>query len=536
MQQMMMLLHLEMDLRQQTLTSYQAARQSGPPLHHLDEVVALNEQLNEVGTILSSLLHTPLRTAAEGGGGGRAEAEEAGARLLRRSRVSVTPAPPRSPLPPQPSVFRLDDAPPHGHVTGGNVADDGDDDDVEAGSESDGSSVTSVGSVLRRDILGQGNVRRNERRSETEQSTGVQGSGVGVGRAGGMDRVGTRDSVETPRTTTSQMPATPSASAGPDSTPGRGSSSGLIPGQGQSGGQTASTETVTDLALSQRNSGNYVSTSSTVTLPRLTSARNSTSTLTSTPHPITSTSAASTAARPSGSSAYQRTLNSFPSSQPRQRQTNQAAGETGVTSDATARPTTSGSRRPPDHSPDDHTQGRMMTSSMSSRLSLPNSIVRQSTTASPRVTQGQRSTNNNSRIKHPQTQSRSTVTSRSTAATSRSTAQASTGGQQTTSESRTARRQSTSNQSQTTSTPRNYDTRPRGAVRQSNDVSRRNSQVTDTSPARGSTNSVPRRGSYQAQRMTSQPVANQGGGLVRARRRSEIQRQLLMRPREGEDG
>ena len=66
--QMMLLLHLEMQLRQQALVSYSQAQDSDTRLRRLDEVLALNEQLNEVGTILSALLSTPMasRNAAAG--------------------------------------------------------------------------------------------------------------------------------------------------------------------------------------------------------------------------------------------------------------------------------------------------------------------------------------------------------------------------------------------------------------------------------------------------------------------------------------
>ncbi|ELU03701.1 hypothetical protein CAPTEDRAFT_217937 [Capitella teleta] len=58
--QMMTLLHLEMQLRQQALNSYQEAQDPMRRIQRLDEVLALNEQLNEVGGILSGLLTTPL--------------------------------------------------------------------------------------------------------------------------------------------------------------------------------------------------------------------------------------------------------------------------------------------------------------------------------------------------------------------------------------------------------------------------------------------------------------------------------------------
>lgn len=58
--QMMMLLHLEMQLRQQALVSYSHATDPDTRLARLDEVLALNEQLNEVGGILSALLSNPI--------------------------------------------------------------------------------------------------------------------------------------------------------------------------------------------------------------------------------------------------------------------------------------------------------------------------------------------------------------------------------------------------------------------------------------------------------------------------------------------
>ncbi len=58
--QMMLLLHLEMQLRQQALVTYSQARDPGTRIQRLDEVLALNEQLNEVGGILSSLLDIPV--------------------------------------------------------------------------------------------------------------------------------------------------------------------------------------------------------------------------------------------------------------------------------------------------------------------------------------------------------------------------------------------------------------------------------------------------------------------------------------------
>jgi len=68
--QMMLLMHLEMQLRQQALTSYQEAQDPTMRLQRLDDVMALNEQLNEVGGILSTLLSTPLVTTQQHGAAG----------------------------------------------------------------------------------------------------------------------------------------------------------------------------------------------------------------------------------------------------------------------------------------------------------------------------------------------------------------------------------------------------------------------------------------------------------------------------------
>jgi len=62
--QMMLLMHLEMQLRQQALISYQEARDPAQRMQRLDDVMALNEQLNEVGSILGILLNTPLDRVA----------------------------------------------------------------------------------------------------------------------------------------------------------------------------------------------------------------------------------------------------------------------------------------------------------------------------------------------------------------------------------------------------------------------------------------------------------------------------------------
>ena len=65
--QMMMLLHLEMQLRQQALVSYSHATDPETRLARLDEVLALNEQLNEVGGILSALLSNPINRESNRG-------------------------------------------------------------------------------------------------------------------------------------------------------------------------------------------------------------------------------------------------------------------------------------------------------------------------------------------------------------------------------------------------------------------------------------------------------------------------------------
>ena len=72
--QMMVLLHLEMQLRQQALLSFANASNPSSRLSRLDEVLALNEQLNEVGGILAGLLGEPLNRNRESvrGSGSRA--------------------------------------------------------------------------------------------------------------------------------------------------------------------------------------------------------------------------------------------------------------------------------------------------------------------------------------------------------------------------------------------------------------------------------------------------------------------------------
>ena len=62
--QMMTLMHLEMQLRQQALVSYQEAQDPSQRMQRLDDVMALNEQLSEVGSILSMLLNAPLDRGA----------------------------------------------------------------------------------------------------------------------------------------------------------------------------------------------------------------------------------------------------------------------------------------------------------------------------------------------------------------------------------------------------------------------------------------------------------------------------------------
>jgi len=58
--QMMLLMHLEMQLRRQALVSYQEAHDPAERMRQLDDVMALNEQLNELGSILGMLLNAPL--------------------------------------------------------------------------------------------------------------------------------------------------------------------------------------------------------------------------------------------------------------------------------------------------------------------------------------------------------------------------------------------------------------------------------------------------------------------------------------------
>ena len=58
--QMMTLLDLEIQLREQSFISYQSAMEPMARVQRMDEVLALNEQLNEIGTILSALLTTPM--------------------------------------------------------------------------------------------------------------------------------------------------------------------------------------------------------------------------------------------------------------------------------------------------------------------------------------------------------------------------------------------------------------------------------------------------------------------------------------------
>ena len=86
--QMMLLMHLEMQLRQQAFTSYQAAHDPRQRLQRLDDVLALNEQLNEVGSILSAMLSVPVvrRPGTTTPGTGRESALGPPSRLLRRSQ------------------------------------------------------------------------------------------------------------------------------------------------------------------------------------------------------------------------------------------------------------------------------------------------------------------------------------------------------------------------------------------------------------------------------------------------------------------
>ena len=57
---MVFLLQLEMQLRQRSMVSMSMAQNASNRLARLDEVLALNEQLNEVGTILTSMMSEPL--------------------------------------------------------------------------------------------------------------------------------------------------------------------------------------------------------------------------------------------------------------------------------------------------------------------------------------------------------------------------------------------------------------------------------------------------------------------------------------------
>ena len=85
--QMMMLLHLEMQLRQQALVSYSHATDPETRLARLDEVLALNEQLNEVGGILSALLSNPINRESNRG----SESD-----VLTRARVITEESPRQS--------------------------------------------------------------------------------------------------------------------------------------------------------------------------------------------------------------------------------------------------------------------------------------------------------------------------------------------------------------------------------------------------------------------------------------------------------
>ena len=136
--QMMMLLHLEMQLRQQALVSYSHAQDSGTRVRRLDEVLALNEQLNEVGTILSALLNTPLaragQTANEHGGLPRALRRDDDSRMTSRGST-LTSGGGRAQLNLRPpSLSNNDDD---------NANDDDDDDDGDDQTESDSSSSSS---------------------------------------------------------------------------------------------------------------------------------------------------------------------------------------------------------------------------------------------------------------------------------------------------------------------------------------------------------------------------------------------------------
>ncbi|KAK2161737.1 hypothetical protein LSH36_110g01028 [Paralvinella palmiformis] len=120
--QMMTLLHLEIQLRQQSFISYQSAMEPMARVQRLDEVLALNEQLNEIGTILSALLSTPL--AGQSGQPQRTGSPETSASLASGSSARTLTRRVLSGMPP---------------LTG----DDDDDDDDDSDSSSDSSSSDS---------------------------------------------------------------------------------------------------------------------------------------------------------------------------------------------------------------------------------------------------------------------------------------------------------------------------------------------------------------------------------------------------------
>ena len=84
--QMMALLQLEMQLRQRALNSFSEALDTQTRMNRLDEVLALNEQLNEVGSILSGLMHIQRPRLALGEAEGNATAAP---RLLERTPVAT---------------------------------------------------------------------------------------------------------------------------------------------------------------------------------------------------------------------------------------------------------------------------------------------------------------------------------------------------------------------------------------------------------------------------------------------------------------
>ena len=125
-QQMMMLMHLEMQLRQQALVSYQEAQDVDQRIQRLDDVMALNEQLNEVGSILGMLLNAPFDRRGEATR--RAAAAAAGTESPPSVQHSPSPAARGHSLPPDGHLllprFRFAEHQP-----------DIDDDDIDASSD-----------------------------------------------------------------------------------------------------------------------------------------------------------------------------------------------------------------------------------------------------------------------------------------------------------------------------------------------------------------------------------------------------------------